>query len=136
MTAGVDGFKKIWMLPGVVVIVALVAAVCVPNLLRSRIAAEASRAAAFRRYNTVALKTASLDLGDQIGGRAATEIDERKTIRNGSLDLVVKSPTDSAEQIRALAEGVGGFLVSSQTAGGPEAANGSQREAERGARAD
>ena len=46
-------------------------------------------------------------------------------IRNGALDLVVKSPTESAEKIWALAEGVGGFLVSSQTAGGPEAANAS-----------
>lgn len=55
----------------------------------------------------------------------AGAVDEHKMIRNGALDLVVKSPTESAEKIRALAEGVGGFLVSSQTAGGPEAANAS-----------
>jgi len=52
-------------------------------------------------------------------------VDEHKLIRNGALDLIVKSPTESAEQIRALAEGVGGFLVSSQTTGGPGAANAS-----------
>ena len=55
----------------------------------------------------------------------AGAVDEHKMIRNGALDLVVKSPTESAEKIRALAEGVGGFLVSSQTAGGPDAANAS-----------
>ena len=52
-------------------------------------------------------------------------VDEHKLIRNGALDLIVKSPTESAEQIRALAEGVGGFLVSSQTTGGPGAASAS-----------
>jgi hypothetical protein len=51
--------------------------------------------------------------------------DERKMIRNSAVDLIVKSPTESVEKIRALAEGVGGFLVSSQTAGGPDAANAS-----------
>ena len=55
----------------------------------------------------------------------AETTDERKMIRTGSLIMIAKSPTETAEKIRALAEGVGGFLVSSQTAGGPEAANAS-----------
>jgi hypothetical protein len=51
--------------------------------------------------------------------------DDRKTIRNGALDLIVKSPRDSSEAIRKLAEGVGGFLVNSEISGGEDASNAS-----------
>ena len=44
--------------------------------------------------------------------------DDRKTIRNGAMDLIVKRPRDSSEAIRQLAERVGGFLVSSDISGG------------------
>ncbi len=44
---------------------------------------------------------------------------DRKMVRNGSVDLVVQKPAEAAEKIRELAEGLGGFLVSSQVSGGP-----------------
>ena len=41
----------------------------------------------------------------------------RKMTRTDSLDLVVQRPADSAEQIRALAEHLGGYLETSQVSG-------------------
>jgi hypothetical protein len=49
--------------------------------------------------------------------------DDRKTIRNGAMDLVVKNPRDSSEAIRQLAERVGGFLVTSDVSGGEDASS-------------
>src|SRR5271168_1507848 len=46
---------------------------------------------------------------------------DRKMVRNSSVDLVVRKPAEAAEKIRELAEGLGGFLVSSQVSGGPNA---------------
>jgi Domain of unknown function (DUF4349) len=50
---------------------------------------------------------------------------DRKMVRNSSVDLVVRRPTEAAEKIRALAEGMGGFLVTSEVSGGQDAASGS-----------
>jgi hypothetical protein len=50
---------------------------------------------------------------------------ERKMVRTVSIDLVVQKPAEAAERIRTLAEGLGGFLVSSQISGGSDATNGS-----------
>jgi hypothetical protein len=44
--------------------------------------------------------------------------DDRKLVRNGSIDLIVQHPADAAERIRQLAEQMGGFLVASDAAGG------------------
>jgi len=46
---------------------------------------------------------------------------DRKIVRNSSVDLVVQKPAEAAEKIRELAEGLGGFLVSSQVSGGSNA---------------
>ena len=43
--------------------------------------------------------------------------DDRKLVRNGSMDLIVQHPSDVAERIRQLAEQMGGSRVSSETAG-------------------
>src|SRR5438477_8848366 len=43
--------------------------------------------------------------------------EDRKTIRNGFMDLVVKNPRDTSDKIRQLTERAGGFLVSSETYG-------------------
>lgn len=50
---------------------------------------------------------------------------DRKMVRTCSLDLIVRKPAETAEKIRSLAEGMGGFLVGSQVSGGPDAASGS-----------
>jgi hypothetical protein len=50
---------------------------------------------------------------------------DRKMIRTGSLEMVVQHPAEAAEKIRALADRVGGFLVSSEMRGGEDATAGS-----------
>lgn len=50
---------------------------------------------------------------------------DRKMVRTGSIDLIVQKPAEVAEKIRRLAENFGGFLVSSQVSGGPDATSGS-----------
>lgn len=51
--------------------------------------------------------------------------DDRTTIRNGAMDLVVKSPRDTSEKIRQLATQLGGFLVTSNISGGQDDASAS-----------
>ena len=51
--------------------------------------------------------------------------EDRKTVRTGATDLVVKSPRDTSEKIRQLAEHVGGFLVNSEINGGQDASGAS-----------
>ena len=46
---------------------------------------------------------------------------DRKLVRTAELDLVVQHPADSAEQIRALAERLDGYLETSQVSGDPDA---------------
>jgi hypothetical protein len=55
----------------------------------------------------------------------AAQDGERKTIRTSSIDLIVQKPADAVEKIRRLAEGMGGFLVTSETSGGQDASSGS-----------
>ena len=59
----------------------------------------------------------SAPLDDADGGR--------KTIRTSSIDLIVQKPAEAAEKIRRLAEGMGGFLVTSEIGGGQDATSGS-----------
>jgi hypothetical protein len=46
--------------------------------------------------------------------------DSRKLVRSDSLDLVVKHPSETAEQIRQIAIRLGGFLVTSEVSGDPD----------------
>jgi hypothetical protein len=46
---------------------------------------------------------------------------DRKMVRTSSIDLIVQKPAEVAEKIRRFAESIGGFLVSSQVSGGPDA---------------
>jgi hypothetical protein len=48
---------------------------------------------------------------------------ERQVVRTSSIDLLVKSPAEATDKIRALTEHVGGFLVRLQTNGGRDATN-------------
>jgi len=50
---------------------------------------------------------------------------ERKMIRNASMDLVVKRPKETSDKIRELVESAGGFLVSAEANGGQNASSAS-----------
>jgi hypothetical protein len=57
---------------------------------------------------------------------ASKEADtDRKMVRTSSIEMIVQKPAEAAERIRALADSLGGFLVSSQIIGGQDASNGS-----------
>jgi len=57
---------------------------------------------------------------------AAEDADkDRKMVRTSSVELVVATPAETAEKIRALAERVGGFLVSSEIRGDQDISGGS-----------
>src|SRR5271155_18320 len=60
-------------------------------------------------------------VAEPVAAKAADSAMDRKMVRNSSVDLVVQKPAEAAEKIRELAEGLGGFLVSSQVSGGPNA---------------
>jgi len=72
-----------------------------------------------RRQERVALKVPAFLVSESPGG-VESEDASRKIVRTASLELEVKDPSNSLEQIRVLAERVDGYLVSSQVAGGPD----------------
>ena len=58
------------------------------------------------------------------GGRAGGEegsSEDRRLVRTESLSLIVKAPTGTAEKIIKIAQGAGGFLVTSNVNGGADA---------------
>jgi hypothetical protein len=152
MSALTDSFKsveKFWV-PLAVVSggILLVAAITIPNLLRSRMSAyeakrqslalpqeASSRQSADHTYAGLqATTTARTGLGrNQLVSAAlhadpapssappASAIIDRKLVRTGSLELTVKSPADAAEQIRQMAESMGGYLESAQIGGTKDA---------------
>lgn len=54
------------------------------------------------------------------GGRAGGE-EDRRLVRTESLSLIVKAPAETAEKIIQIAQGAGGFLVTSNVNGGVNA---------------
>jgi hypothetical protein len=73
---------------------------------------------------SVQLKINSAGLTAQEPESLAEGAEDRKMIRSSSIDLVVEHPAETAEKIRSMAEGLGGFLVSSEIRGEQDANNG------------
>jgi hypothetical protein len=113
--------KLLWALAAVVVVL-LIAAVSIPNLLRSRVAADQSAALGrmrqmdeLRSVSTVnngplmpdatPAQTAALKAGFH---EATADAPDRKIIRNAELALVVKDVRESAEQIVHMVASGGG----------------------------
>jgi hypothetical protein len=139
-------------------VVLLVAAISIPNLLRSRSAAyesvrqsqarpveESSRQSADRLFaaaqaeklalpnaSPVSVPSAGLGGAQLISAashedkalptaKSASATIDHKIVRTGALELTVKSPADAAEQIRLMAESMGGYLEAAQIGGTKEA---------------
>jgi Domain of unknown function (DUF4349) len=114
-------------------IILLAASIAIPNLLRTRSAAGVP--ALGHRYasvenmalpdaSPVSLPTAGAVVAElksaaQPAEKSATA--DRKIVRTGALELTVKSPADAAEQIRRMAESMGGYLETAQIGGTKEA---------------
>jgi len=58
--------------------------------------------------------------GGRTGGQQFTS-EDRKLVRTESLGLIVKTPAETAEKIIQIAQGAGGFLVTSNVNGGTDA---------------
>lgn len=110
------------------------AALALPNLLRSRSAADRSltRQQVFKTEQAFNANHGASEKGnpavmsagvDAAKGSATSPVDaaaERRIIRTSSLDMVVQHPAEVTEKITALAESLGGYLVSGN--GGGESA--------------
>ena len=94
-------FPLLWI-AGAGVLSALVVALAVPNLLRSRLSAQDSRFFGIARNAAIA---------------AEADNSNRKTVQTGSMQLMVKDPAECSDRIRQLTESMGGFLVNSETNG-------------------
>jgi hypothetical protein len=132
--------EKIWIPLAVSsVVILLVAVIATPNLLRSRLAADESRQVALEReYNSThpqklrvadespasassAGLVAAIQSSAPVAAKAPTDAADRKIVRTGALELTVKSPADAAEQIRLMAESMGGYLETAQIGGTKDA---------------
>lgn len=122
-------------------VVLLAAALAAPDLLRSRFAAPAVTQVPSTGHMYASTLLEKMTLNDSApvsvpsagpvaaelksaapaGSKAPTAITDRKIVRTGALDLTVKSPADAAEQIRLMAERMGGYLESAQIGGTKEA---------------
>ena len=111
--------RQFWAGAGATVVACVLVAFGIPNLMRI----SSSRYTLMTDQNPVAVgligEYKNTSLSETVAGA------ERRTIRTGAMDLIVKNPRDSSEAIRQLAERVGGFLVSSEISGGEDASNAS-----------
>ena len=137
---GVNKKALMWMGSGFVAAMML-AAVGMPKLNRSRAAGNESLSLAQQRtfeagltrnefYAAVpkaksARETTFLSTASAPAKGSETAPDDRKMVRTSSMALIVQKPAEVSEKIRALAEDMGGYLVSSEVIGGRDATKGS-----------
>lgn len=111
--------REFWVGVGATIIVGILVAVGVPNLLRSRMSLYEARKA-------TGLSAGYMERFTPIGASLMSEgPEERKMIRTASMNMLVKSPKETSEKIRLLAEQIGGFLVTSEISGGEDDASAS-----------
>jgi hypothetical protein len=126
-----------WWIALAVTAFLIMVAVSVPNLMRNRLSADSAIGLPdpVARLNqepsyqarTYSEPVASLSAAvhPTVAKAGVDSAMDRKMVRNSSVDLVVQKPAEAAEKIRELAEGLGGFLVSSQISGAPNASGAS-----------
>jgi hypothetical protein len=117
----------------------IMVAVSVPNLMRNRLSADRAFEVGLpdpgarlnqepsyqaRTYNQP-VESLSAAVHPTVAKAGVDSAMDRKMVRNSSVDLVVQKPAEAAEKIRELAERLGGFLVSSQISGAPNASGAS-----------
>ena len=113
----------------------IIVAVSLPTLQRNRMAVNQAREYAvkapatrgyqsesYNKLHSVGLASVSTAMLEPAAPTAGVDsATDRKMVRTGSVDLVVRKPAEAAEKIRMLAEEMGGFLVSSEVNGAPNA---------------
>jgi len=120
-------------------VVLFLAAALMPNLLRTRNTAESMRAASFERMydstrpqNSEGAQTAAVSVVQEApaaaparssassAAKGSSPSADRKIVRRCALELTVKSPAEAAEQIRIMAEALGGYIETAQIGGSKE----------------
>lgn len=97
-----------------------------PNRMAFRDPASAGAALVQESSNRMLTRAALIAPPPEAPAASLQDADaERKMVRTAAIDLVVQKPAETADKIRSLAEGLGGFLVSSQVSGGEDATSGS-----------
>lgn len=109
--------RALQILPWVLLLLVLLAVVGTPNLLRSRMAARQAvmledRGGYAGKASTVAELEAPAAPG-QAEAKPASPAFDRKIIRTGAMELVVKDAPTAVQQLQALAERLGGYVESS-----------------------
>ena len=120
--------RALQILPWALLLLVLLAVVGVPNLLRSRSAAR--QTVMFESRGGYADKTATVAELDapaapgQAEAKPGQAAFDRKIIRTGAMELVVKDAPTAAQQLQALAERLGGYVESSNLTQAGDSMNG------------
>jgi hypothetical protein len=120
-------WNQFWAGVAATILVAILVAMGVPNLMRTRMSLYEAKRAGYAMHTSLELGGGGG--GDRDGFIGALSVSgseqDRQMIRTASMDLLVKSPRETCEKIRLLAEQAGGFLVSSEAYGGEDASSAS-----------
>jgi len=117
--------NKIWLwISGTPVVLLIASSLLVPSLMRTRPSpAEVKQDATLQQYVDSGVRRERMAAGLPVAasGASAPSIPsatiDRKLVRTGSLEAMVKSPAETAEQIRQLTVRLGGYLESLQING-------------------
>lgn len=123
MASDSDALRNPWLWIGFGISLLILVTIATPNLLRSKIAADEASAYARREARRDQLKTVALhDEATRMSyAHSSSTAQERKLARTTILEMSARGPQKSAEQIAQLAEGAGGYVVTSQVSGSQNA---------------
>ncbi len=115
--------NKLWAGMAAGAMLLIVAAISMPNLLRSRLSPDQirdyeTRKQTYAETDSLAKSQASMSTALVADAPAPPETEtnsatDRKIVRTSSLEMTVASPLDAAEKIRALTTSLGGYIESS-----------------------
>ena len=119
--------RQFWVGVTAGVIAILLVAGSIPNLMRRKISPYEARQMGYLGLEVEPSrdKFQAMELVARGGGGGGDRLEEqeRKMVRTAAMNLTVKSPRDTSESIRQLAERMGGFLVNSEINGGQDASS-------------
>lgn len=100
----------------------ILAAICTPNLLRSRVPAERVREYVRQvdenqRFEQAGKNAVDATLLASPSASTASSALDRKIVQTSSVELTVQDPKGSSDQIRSLVEALGGYVESSEITG-------------------
>lgn len=127
MASDSDVLRNSWLWLGLGLFALILAAIATPNLLRSRMAADEASAYARRHARRDQLKTVALQQeATRISyDQSSSPSEERRLVRMTTIEMSVRTPQQTAEQITRLAHGAGGYVLTSQVNGNQNASTAS-----------